>query len=307
MEILLTVTVIVISLSAGIGSELRWQDQAGALARKTLVALLWVLVPFVTFFNLARAHVSLDDGIGLGLAYVAISIAGVTAYLVATRVLKLPRASAGAVITCAMVANTAYLGYPLIVAVLGSDQLSTGVVYDITVSLPVLLIGAFAVGAAFGDKAGEGPRERVIAFFTRNPPLYAAVAALIAPDALAPDFLVDFSRALVLVMLPVGFFAVGTMLAEESEEGAIGFPPPLSKGAATAVAARMLLVPALLLGFSAPLIDLPDPYLLLAVMPVGINSLLVGHVYGLDMRIISQALTWSTGIAVVGALGSLAL
>src|ERR1044072_7982275 len=168
MEILLTVAVVVVPAAGGLGSQLRWHQPAGALARRILLALLWVLVPFVTFFNLARASVSLDDGIGLAPAYVSISIAGVAAYFVATRLLKLPRASAGAVITCSLVANPASLGYPLIVAVLGSDELTKGFVYDITVSLPVLLIGAFGVGAAFGDKAGDGPRERVIAFFTRN-------------------------------------------------------------------------------------------------------------------------------------------
>ena len=44
-----------------------------------------------------------------------------------------------------------------------------------------MLLGAFAVGAAFGTKAGEGVGDRVRFFFTRNPLLYAAVAGLLAP------------------------------------------------------------------------------------------------------------------------------
>ena len=82
--------------------------------------------------------------------------------------------------------NTGYLGYPLTVALLGHDQLSTAVLYDVLVTGPCLLLGAFAVGAAFGTKAGETPRQRLRAFFTRNPPLFAAVAGLLAPGALAP-------------------------------------------------------------------------------------------------------------------------
>ena len=66
------------------------------------------------------------------------------------------------------------------------------------------------------------------------------------------------------------------------------------------------MIPALLLALSAPLIDLPGPYLLLAAMPCGINTLLVAHVYGLDLKITAQAITWSTAIAVAGALLSLA-
>lgn len=306
MGVLLTAATIVASTGAGIFAELRWRERAGRIARATLVAVLYALLPLITFFNLARARVDLDSGIGIVLAYVAIAIAALIAYLVAARALKLPRSSVGAVLACSLVANTGYLGYPLIVALLGSDQLGGGVIYDVTVSAPVLLIGAFAVGAAFGEKAGEGVRKRVVSFFTRNPVLFAAIAAILAPDALAPDSLVDLSRVLVVAVLPIGFFAVGTMLTEEAEDGALAFPPPLSAGAATAVAIRLVVVPGILLGLSAPLIDLPGPYLLLAAMPCGINALLVGHVYGLDMRIVAQAVTWSTTIAVIAALASLA-
>ena len=87
-------------------------------------------------------------------------------------------------------------------------------------------MGAFSVGAAFGERAGETPRERVVAFLPRNPPLYAAALALIAPDALAPEVLVDASRIAIVAMLPLGFFAVGAALAEEAEEGRSRFRRP---------------------------------------------------------------------------------
>ncbi len=299
--------VIVVSAAAGIAAELRWHQRAGEVARAVLVTCLYALLPVITFFNLARADLDLDTGLGIPLAYTAIALTALAAWFVATRVLALPRSSAGAVICCTLVANTGYLGYPLVVALLGSDALSEAVLYDILVSAPALLIAAFAVGAAFGDRSGEGVRERTIAFFTRNPSLYAAAAALVAPDLLAPDLLVDISRVLVVAILPLGFFAVGTMLAQEGEAGVLEFPPALSRGAAAAVLMRMAVMPGLLLALAAPLIDLPGPYLLLAAMPCGINSILVAHLYGLDLRITAQAIAWSTAIAVAGALASLAI
>ena len=75
--------------------------------------------------------------------------------------LQLPRPQVGAVVCAVLSVNTGYLGYPLTVALLGRDQLSTAVLYDVLVTGPCLLLGAFAVGAAFGTKAGETPRERV--------------------------------------------------------------------------------------------------------------------------------------------------
>ena len=182
---------IVASAGAGIWAELRYGGRAAVAARRALMGVLYGVLPFVTFFNLSRAELDTDVGIGVLLAYLALAGAVAAAWLVADRLLDLPRAAIGSVLCCALVANTGYLGYPLVVALLGSDRLSEAVVYDILVSAPALLIGAFSIGAAFGTRAGEGVRERVGAFFTRNPPLYAAVLALLAPDAFAPDVLVD--------------------------------------------------------------------------------------------------------------------
>ena len=257
------------------------------------------------FFNIAAANIDLSHGVGLALGIIASSLGALLAWFVASRVLKLPRFQVGAVVCCVLSVNTGYLGYPLTVALLGRDQLSTAVLYDVLVTGPCLLLGAFAVGAAFGTKAGEGPRERVRAFFTRNPPLYAAIAGLLAPKALAPGSLVDISQALIVAILPIGFFAVGATLAENAEHGDLPMPPPLTKPVMVALGSRLILVPALLMLLAAPLIELPAPYRLMAAMPSGINSMVVAHAYGLDMEITAEAVTWSTAIVVVAALASL--
>jgi predicted permease len=209
------------------------------------------------------------------------------------------------VICSVLVANTAYLGYPLTVALLGRDHLSTGVLFDVLVSGPGLMLGAFGVAAAFGDRAGAGVRERARAFFTRNPPLYAAVLGLLAPDALAPAGLVDASQVLAVAILPIGFFAVGATLAEGAEHGELPFPPPITPPVALAVGARLALAPALLMLLAAPLIDLPSAYRLMSAMPTGINAMVVSHAYGLDNRIVAEAITWSTAIVIAAALVSL--
>jgi hypothetical protein len=197
--------------------------------------------------------------------------------------------------------NTGYLGYPLTVALLGRDELPTAVLYDVMVSGPSLLLGAFAVGAAFGTKAGEGPRERVRAFFTRNPPLYAAIAGLLAPQALAPGWAVDVSQLLIVAILPIGFFAVGATLAENAEHGALPMPPPLTRPVVAVLFTRLLVAPALLIALTVPFVELPVAYLLLAAMPTGLNSMVVAHAYGLDLEITAEAVVWSTTIVVVAA------
>jgi predicted permease len=305
MGVLLTAALIIAGTAVGVGAERRYPTAAVALARKFLRVILYVLVPIVIFFNLVKAHISLDNAAGLGLAWLNLALVGIVVWFLASRVLRLGRAQTGAVIVCALVANTAYLGYPLTVALLGHDHLSTGVLYDVLVSGPALMLGAFGVGAAFGDRAGEGIGERTKTFLTRNPPLYAAILGFLAPRALAPDFLVNASQVLAIAVLPIGFFAVGATLAEGAEHGELPFPPPFTRPVALAVGARLALAPALLMLLAAPLIDLPSAYRLMSAMPTGLNAMVVSHAYGLDNRTVAESIVWSTAIVIAAALISL--
>ncbi|MGV1050079.1 MAG: AEC family transporter [Solirubrobacterales bacterium] len=305
MGVLLTAALIVAGAGVGVWSERRHPRAAVALARRFLLVILYLLVPVVIFFNLASASISLDNGIGIALGLLNLSLVSAITWFVATRALHLSGPQTGAVICSVLVANSAYLGYPLTVALLGHGQLSTGVLFDVLVSGPALMLGAFGVAAAFGDRAGEGLRQRGRAFFTRNPPLYAAVLGLLAPGALAPDLLVDASQVLAVAILPIGFFAVGATLAEGAEHGELPIPPPINPPVALALAGRLALAPALLMLLAAPLIDLPSSYRLMSAMPTGINAMVVSHAYGLDNRIVAEAITWSTAIVVVAALVSL--
>src|ERR1700761_1598303 len=175
MGVLLTAALIVAGTAVGVGAEHRYPTAAVGLARRFLRVILYVAVPIVIFFNLAVAKISLDNAVGIGIAWINLTLVGVIVWFVAARVLKLSRIQTGAIVVSVLVANTGYLGYPLTVALLGHDHLSTGVLYDVLVSGPVLMLGAFGVGAAFGEKAGEGMKERAKTFLTRNPPLYAAI------------------------------------------------------------------------------------------------------------------------------------
>jgi malate permease and related proteins len=285
--------------AAGIWAERRYGRRASGAARRSLLVVLYFVLPPVTFLNLVHVHFDADVGIGIGLSYLALTGAAMLAWIVAARMLRLSRPATGSVLVCVVVANTGYLGYPLVAVLLGFDQLSQAVVYDILVASPALLLGAFSVGAAFGDRAGEGPRQRIAAFFSRNPALYAAGLAMVAPGSLAPDVLVDASRIAIVAVLPLGFFAVGTALAAESDEGTTALPPPADRAVWLAVATRLCVAPALLYLLAQWLIDVPDPYLLLAAMPCGINTMVVTHAYGLDLRVSAASVAWSTAIAVV--------
>jgi len=71
---------------------------------------------------------------------------------------------------------------------------------------------------------------------------------------------------------------------------------------ATVLGLRLLAAPALMLILSALVVAAPAAYLLQAAMPCGINSLIVAHAYGLDLRLVAGALAWSTAVVMVVGL-----
>ena len=298
---ILVALAIVASTWVGVAAERRFGERAQAWSKRSIDVILWTLLPFITFFTLARLELDAGVGAGLGLAYVELAIVGLLAYGIASRVLRLERHQTGAIVVVVVLANTGYLGVPLCAALLGSDALGPAIAFDTVVSGPMFYGVGFALGAAFGTTAGDTTGERIRAFL-RNPPLAAVIAGLLAPDALAPEVLVDVAEVLVFAVLPVGFFILGVNLATEAEEGALAFPPPLTRPTAVVLGLRLLVAPALMLGLSAATFDVPDAYLVQAAMPSGINSLVIAHTYGLDLKITANALAWTTGVVVAAAL-----
>ena len=289
--------IIAASVAAGVEAERRRGARAGVLARRILRVLLFVFTPIVVFFNLATLEITADVGAGIACGWVALLLASAIAWGVGRRLLRLAPPSAGVLSIVALQANTGILGLPVVAAVLGFDHLSEAVAYDALVQQPVFLIFSFGIAAATGTRAGDTVSERVRTFFLRNPPLVAVVAALIAPRSLAPDVLVDASHVLVLAMPVLGFFAVGVTLAEEAEEGALRFPPPFTARVGAAIVIRLVVAPLLLIVISAPIIELPDAFLLLAVMPAGLHIVALSHAYGLDLPFAASAIVWTTMVA----------
>jgi hypothetical protein len=300
-KVLLVSALIALATAAGIAAERRLPDGGQPVARQASRFLLWGLSPVIYFFVVARLQLDAGIGVGLLLAYVELAIVGLLAYLAATRWLHLSRAQTGALIVVVILGNTGYVGLPLVATLLGTDQLGPAIAWDSVVSAPMFLVVAMAIGATMGNRPGEGLAPHVVAVL-RNPPLIAVVLALIAPDALAPDVLLSVAHALVYVTIPVAFFIVGLTLGGESEEGALSFPPALTRPVTVALGLRMIAAPLLMFGLTTLIIRVPHAYLLQAAMPCGANSVLVAHLYGLDLKITASAVAWSTMIAVVLAI-----
>jgi hypothetical protein len=291
----------VAATALGIGCERRFEWATGT-GRRVLWAMLYVLVPFVSFVNIAHLRLTVGGGVGLGVAYLGLGIAGTAAWIAGRRWLGLGRPELGALICSVIIVNTGYLGLPMTVALLGAQHLSSAVAYDQLVSSPMLLLVGFGVGAAFGGRPGDSVVTRLKAFLTRNPPLLAVVAGLLAPASLAPSALVHASRIVVIALLPLGFFVVGINLSGGRRNAGATLLERPDRPVLLAVGLRLLITSLLLAGFSATIVRLPPAYLLQAAMPTAVATLIVGQAFDLDQRFIATVIVWSTAVVLLGGL-----
>ena len=126
------------------------------------------------------------------------------------------------------------------------------------------------------------------------------ILALLAPDSLSPDWARDLTHYLVYAILPAGFFAVGIVVRHESEVDKLSFPPRLTPPVAAAGVLKLSFLPGLLL-LAGLWLTIPKAFVLQAMMPTGVNNLLLANNYGLDRKITASAIIWST--MVVAAIG----
>lgn len=285
----------------GIISERRFAGAQRA-AQRTLGLMLYVLLPFVAFVNIAHLHLTVAGGIGLGVALAAVTAMGAIAWAVAKYRFGLADDGVGAVICTVVISNTGNLGLPMAVALLHASALPSAVAYDQLVNGPALFLLGFGAGAAFGHVAGAGFGPRLKAFLVRNPPLLAVIAGLLAPPSLAPSPLPQISHLIVPCLLALGFFAVGVHLSAERREDSAPLLERPDRPVLLTIALKLVALPLILASISLTLVRMPQVYLLQSAMPSGVNSLLVGHAYGLDQRIAANAIVWTTAIVLIAGL-----
>lgn len=284
----------------GVGLERRLgEDAARRLQQRLVTGLLFVLGPLVTYPSIGTLEVDAGVGLGLALGWVTAALVLGVAWVLARRGLRLDRAAAGSVAIGSAVGNTGYLGIPLAAAVLGTEHLGEAIAWDVLVTTPWTITVGFAVGAAAGTRAGEGGRERLKTFLRRNPPLVAALAGLLAPDALVPGWLVDVSHVAAYAMLPAGFLTLGVLLTAER---AHAVAEPVRRAVVLVVGLRLLVAPVVFALLVLPLDGVPDAYHLQTVMPCTIMSLVIAHTFGLRERIAALSIAWTTVLVVVAAL-----
>ena len=228
----------------------------------------------------------------------ALAAAGIT--WVAGRALRLDPGLRTAMFVCLALANTSFLGYPLVAALRGQEALPLAVVYDQLGTFVMLAIVGPVVTATAVRAEGEPVRVRsVLRGIVTFPPFVALVLALATMPWPQPAWLDQTLAAFAVILVPLAMIAVGLRLR---------LAPPRPVAAFTVgLLAKLVLMPllALLLVLAlgaaglrvAPLIR--DVAVLQAGMPSMISAGAVVMAAGLAPETVAAWVGWGLLAALV--------
>jgi predicted permease len=203
-----------------------------------------VALPATVLALIPRLSFSVDLWFLAAPHWLALPLAAALAVLLGRR-LGWPRQRIGAVILIAGLANTSFVGFPLLAAVRGHEALSLGVVADQAGAFLAMALGGITIAARFAG--GQVTPAVVIRKIATFPPTLALIGGALV-GALG-GWPVDVERALLTVghtLSPLALFVVGLRLRLVVDRALL---PPLL----LALTYRLLVWPAITLGLGLAL------------------------------------------------------
>lgn len=252
--------------------------------------VLYVTFPCLVFRSLQQA--TLDRGLWRipPLAYVAISSLFLLAFLLGKQLFHLPPKKAVSFAMGAAFGNTAFLGYPFILALLGEAGLPPAIFYDQLGNF----LSVYTLGVTFCmyGKTGKFSAGNVTEFL-KLPPFIAFVLALLLNGLPIPSLLWGTIHRLAEATVPLTMVAIGLSLS----------PANLSREApllGTAALLKLFLLPVIALALIrfSPLSPLYRQVLILqSATPTLVSSYVLASVYELDTELSSSIICMTTLIA----------
>jgi len=140
-----------------------------------------------------------------------------TVFTVLARLMKLPRSTAGALIMTAGLANTSFVGLPMIETFYGAQQLSTGILIDQLGTY--LVLSTAGVATACLCSAGAASRREVMLRIVTFPPLIALALAFLLAPVEYPAWFAGLLRRLGDTLAPLALVSVGLQLRLDQLRG----------------------------------------------------------------------------------------
>lgn len=169
--------------------------------------VLYVCLPAAVLTYVPRLHLDASL-IGLMVTPWLLMLASWALVSLATRLCGFARDVHAVLLICVTLANSSFIGYPMVRALLGDAALPYAVVYDqFGTFLLLSTFGLYVIARYSGDTPPTA--AQVLARIARFPPLWALLFALLLMPEQPPAWIGNGLRQLADAMLPLVMLAVG--------------------------------------------------------------------------------------------------
>ncbi len=289
----IAVTILSIILMIALGYALKRIDFLGEKDIDPFNRIvMYILMPCMIFHAIYSADLDLLPKLGI-LPFVILASSAITgiASFIILKQLKLDDKTLWSVLVTVMIANTAFMGYPVTLGILGQEGFLRAIFCDMA-TLSMFLILSFLLILKFGGTIKTAVRK--IALF---PPLWAVVLGLgfnffNIPIGAVLDNTINYlgQGAIPLIMIALGLSIDFSALSRS--KSMIVFTSVMKLAFFPLVA----LIIATYLG----LVDLQyDVSIIEAAMPSGMMSLLLAITYKLDYELTSDCILINTVISLI--------
>ena len=254
--------------------------------------VMYILMPCMIFHALFTADLSYLSKLGI-LPFIILAssmVTGIVSYFI-LRQFKLDDITLWSVLVTVMIANTAFMGYPVTLGIFGQEGFLRAIFCDIA-TLCIFLIFSFILILKFGGTVKTAVRK--ITFF---PPLWAVILGLTfnflnIPIGPVIDNTINYlgQGAIPLIMIALGLSI--DFSAIKRSKNMIAFTSVM----------KLLFFPciAFLVATQLGLVDLQFKISIIeAAMPSGMMSLLLAITYKLDYEMTSDCILINTVISLI--------
>jgi malate permease and related proteins len=215
--------------------------------------------------------------------------AGSIFFVVAGRLLGWSSSTVGGLILCGALANTSFVGLPMIEAFYGASGIGLGVLIDQLGTYTVLCTVGVLVAASIA--AGQVSGKAIAWKIARFAPFQALVLALVLIPVTYPPMVDSLLARLGSTLAPLALFSIGYQLRLGDLRGNM---PEL----ATGLAFKLIIGPALMLAFYAGVLGLDDRATRITVFEAAMGPMLGGAIVAVEHKLNPELVALMVGIGI---------